>query len=96
MGPFSRIAIGGGLTPLGIHLMTATNLNPHLDVRGNGNFFKYSVGNISTSGFNISPQLNLASAGISLDVYPFAGHSFRLSPGAIVYNGNQAGSTVVA
>lgn len=95
-GPLSRIAIGGGLSPLGIHLLAATNVNQHLDVRGNGNFFQYSVGNISTSGFNISPQLNLASAGISLDVYPFAGHAFRLSPGAIIYNSNQAGSTVVA
>lgn len=94
--PFSRIAIGGGFSPLGVHLLAATNLNPHLDVRGNGNFFRYSVGDISTSGFTISPQLNLASAGATLDVYPFAGHGFRLSPGALFYNTNQASSAVVA
>lgn len=94
--PFSRVAIGGGFSPMGVHLLAATNLNPHLDVRGNGNFFKYSVSNISTSGFTISPQLNLASAGATLDVYPFAGHGFRLSPGALFYNTNQASSAVVA
>lgn len=96
VGPFSRIAIGGGFSPMGVHLLVATNLNPHLDVRGNGNFFNYSVSNISVSGFSISPQLNLASAGATLDVYPFAGHGFRVSPGALFYNTNQAGSNVVA
>lgn len=95
-GPFSRIAIGGGFSPMGVHLLAATNLNRYLDVRGNGNFLNYSVSNISVSGFDISPQLNLASAGATLDVYPFAGHGFRLSPGALFYNTNQAGSTVVA
>ena len=94
--PFSRIAIGGGFSPMGVHLLAATNLNPHLDVRGNGNFLKYSVSGISTNGFTISPQLNLASAGATLDVYPFAGHGFRLSPGVLFYNANEASSTVVA
>lgn len=94
--PFSRIAIGGGISPMGVHLLAATPLNRNFDVRGNGNFFNYSAGNISTSGFTISPQLNLASAGVTLDVYPFAGHGFRLSPGVLFYNTNQASSTVVA
>lgn len=94
--PFSRIAIGGGFSPMGVHLLAATNLNRYLDVRGNGNFLNYSISNISVSGFNISPQLNLASAGATLDVYPFAGHGFRLSPGALFYNTNQAGSAIVA
>lgn len=94
--PLSRVAVGGGISPMGIHLLMATNLNRNLDLRGNGNFFKYSAGNISTSGFSISPQLNLASAGVTLDVYPFAGHGFRVSPGVLVYNANEASSTVVA
>jgi hypothetical protein len=94
--PLSRVAIGGGISPMGIHLLMATNLNRHLDVRGNGNFFKYSVNSISVSGFTISPQLNLASAGVALDVYPFAGHGFRVTPGVLVYNANEASSPIVA
>lgn len=94
--PFSRVAIGGGISLLGIHLLAATNVNSYLDLRGDGHFFQYNVGNFQTNGFDISPRLNLASAGVSLDFYPFPRHGLRLTPGVLFYNHNQATSAVNA
>jgi hypothetical protein len=87
--PFSRLAVGGGISLMGVNLQAATNINQHLNVRGSGNFFKYSLSNIDTGGFNIGGQLSFASAGASLDYYPFPSHGFRVSPGLLFYNGNQ-------
>ncbi len=87
--PFSSLAVGGGISLMGVNLQAATNLNRHLNVRGSGNFFKYTVNNIDTSGFNINGQVNFASAGASLDYYIFPSHGFRLSPGLLFYNDNQ-------
>jgi len=93
--PFSRVAFGGGISLLGVHLMAATNVNRYLDLRGDGRFFKYT-GNFNTDGFAISPRLNLASAGISLDLYPFPRHGLRLTPGVLFYNQNKATSAIIA
>ncbi|MDR3725841.1 MAG: hypothetical protein P4K86_02240, partial [Terracidiphilus sp.] len=38
-GMFSRLAFGAGISPLGIQLQAATNITPHFNVRGTGNFF---------------------------------------------------------
>jgi hypothetical protein len=94
-GPFSRLAFGAGISPLGIGLQVATNINKHLNVRGTGNFYNYSL-NFTTNGFPATASLNMASAGAALDVYPFHA-GFRLSPGVLFYNQNQlsASSTVV-
>jgi hypothetical protein len=86
-GPFSRVALGVGVSPLGMGLQLATNISSHFNLRGTGNIFKYTD-NFTTNGFNASAQLNLASAGASLDFYPFRA-GFRLSPGLLFYNGNQ-------
>jgi hypothetical protein len=86
--PFSRLAFGGGISPLGINVQTAVNASRYLNLRGVGNFFNYTVNNISTSGLNINGKLNFASAGTSIDLYPFPNHGFRLSPGALFYNQN--------
>jgi len=88
--PFSRVAFGGGISPLGINMQTAMNLNRHMNLRGTGNVFQYTNNSISTNGFNIDAKLNLASAGASLDVYPFPHHGFRLSPGVLFLNRNSA------
>jgi len=93
--PLSRIAFGVSVSPLGFGFQTATNLNSHLNVRGTGNFLNYNISNINTNGFTVSPKVNFASAGASLDIYPF--HSgFRLSPGVLFYNQNQATAHFVA
>jgi hypothetical protein len=91
--PLSRVAFGVGFSPLGINVQAATNLNRYLNLRASGNAFNYNVNNISTNGFNVDAKLNLASAGASLDLYPFPSHGFRISPGVLFYNHNSADAT---
>lgn len=94
--PFSRIAFGGGISTMGINLETAVNVEKHLNLRGTGDLFNYTVNNISTHGFNVAAGLNLAAAGASLDYFPFARHGLRISPGALFYNKNEVRGTMVA
>ena len=84
----SRVLRSAWVSPrLGIGLQAATNINSHLNLRGTGNIFKYSD-TFTTNGFSANASLNLASAGASLDYYPFHA-GLRLSPGVLFYNGNQ-------
>jgi hypothetical protein len=94
-GPLSRIGLGVGISPLGIGLDLSTNLSRHFNLRGTGNFFNYSR-TFTTDGISADAKLNFASAGASLDVYPFHG-GFRISPGVLLMNQNQVtASTSVA
>jgi len=86
-GPLSRFGIGAGISPLGIQLQAATNLAGHLNLRATGNFFNYST-TFTSSGITADAKLNLASAGVSADLYPFRS-GFRLSPGVLFMNQNQ-------
>ncbi|HEY2469495.1 MAG TPA: hypothetical protein VGI45_16860 [Terracidiphilus sp.] len=82
--PFSRFAVSGAVSSLGIGAEVTTNLNPHLNLRATGSLFHYGT-TFDTNGFAANGQLKLASARVSLDVYPF--HSgFRISPGMMFYN----------
>ena len=92
--PFSRVAIGGGVSPMGLNMQVAVNANRFMNLRAVGNYFDYSVNNVSVSGFNINGKLNFASAGASVDIYPFPNHGFRLSPGALFYNQNNVAATM--
>jgi hypothetical protein len=92
--PFSRLALGGGISPLGINMQAAVNANRYINLRGVGNIFNYTVNNISTNGMNINGKLNFATAGASVDFYPFPNHGFRLSPGALFYNQNNVTADV--
>ena len=96
--PFSNVAFGGGISPLGVNMSMATNLNRHMNLRGSGNIFNYSVNNFTTNGFTANGKLNLASAGTSIDIYPFANHGLRFSPGVLFLNQNNlsANATVAA
>ena len=94
--PFTRFAFGGGVSPLGINLETATNLNRHSNLRFSGNFFNYAANNLSTNGFTVNAKANLQSVGTSLDIYPFANHGFRLSPGVLLHNANGFNGTFTA
>lgn len=92
---FTHLALSGGISMEGINLQAATNINRYLNIRGVGNVFSYSVNNVKvggsggSNGANVSGNLKFASAGASLDYYPFPKHGFRLSPGAILYNQNK-------
>jgi len=79
---------------MGVNLQVATNLNRYLNVRGIGNYFNYTDNSFSTNGFNVDAKLNFATAGASLDLYPFPNHGFRLSPGALFYNQNAVSAGV--
>lgn len=85
--PFSRVAFGTGISPLGVQLSVTTNINTHLNLRTSGNVFNYST-NFTASGIGANASLALKSAGTSLDIYPFH-KGFRVSPGLLFYNGNQ-------
>ena len=68
---FRVLRLAGALSPLGIDFQAAVNVNRFMNVRGVGNVFNYSLNNISVSGFNVNGKVNLASAGLSLDVFPW-------------------------
>jgi hypothetical protein len=89
--PFSQVAVGAGVSPLGIGIDVSTNLNSHLNLRTSGSFFDQPI-HFTTNGFHADAQLKLASARTSLDIYPF--HlGFRLSPGVMFYNQNRVTAT---
>jgi hypothetical protein len=92
--PFSRLALGGGVSPMGVNMQVAVNASRYINLRGVGNRFNYNVNNISTNGLNINGKLNFATAGASVDFYPFPNHGFRLSPGALFYNQNNVAADV--
>ena len=96
LSPFSRFAMAGAVSPLGVDFQAAVNVNRFMNLRGTGNMFNYTDSNISVGGFNVSGSVKLASAGVSLDVYPWPNHGFRMSPGALFYNQNRANATVLA
>jgi hypothetical protein len=93
--PLSRVALSAGISINGVNLQVATNLNRYLNLRGIGNVVNYTENNISTNGFNIDANLNMATAGAALDLYPFPHHGFRLSPGALFYNQNKVTANAV-
>jgi hypothetical protein len=94
MAPFSQIAIGGSFSTLGPGVQITTNLASHLNLRATGNGFAYST-NFTTSGFNANAKLNMASAGIAADIYPFRS-GFRISPGLLVLNNNKVHAAALA
>ena len=85
--PFSRYAIGAAISPMGPGGELTAYINNHFNVRASGNAFSYST-SFTTSGFPATASLNMASARVSGDIYPF--HlGFRISPGMMMYNGNE-------
>ena len=90
------MAIGGGISTWGGNMKIAVIANRYMNLRGVGNYFTYSLNNVSLNGLNASGTLNFATAGASVDFYPFPNHGLRLSPGVMFYNHNQVASTVVA
>ena len=94
--PFSRLAFSGGIGSMGINMQAAVNASRFFNIRGTGNYFGYNVTNVTinngggSNGISVSGNLKFATAGASLDIYPFPNHGFRLSPGAVFYNQNRA------
>ncbi len=93
-GPFSRIAVGASFNTIGPGIQISTNLADHFNLRASGNAFYYST-NFNTNGFNANAKMNMASAGLAADIYPFH-RGFRVSPGVLVLNNNRINATAVA
>lgn len=94
--PFSRFAIAGGISDMGVNMQAAVNLSNHLNLRSSGNFFNYEDRNISTNGFTVDGKMNFATAGMQMDYFPWARHGFRISPGVLVNNRNALSATMLA
>ncbi len=85
--PFSGLAIGVKFGLLGIGVEAATPLSRTLNLRGGANFFSYND-TLTDDGISYNANLHFRSAEASLDWFPWAG-AFHISPGALLYNGNQ-------
>lgn len=85
--PFSRLALGAKVGILGVGAQVATPLTARMNLSGGANFFSYTD-KLTSDGIHYDANLRLRSAEASLDWFPF-GNAFRLSPGALLYNGNQ-------
>ena len=86
VGPFSRFALGAKVGSLGVGFQAATPLAARLNLSGGANFFSYND-NLTIDGLHYKANLHLRSAEASLDWFPLGG--FHISPGALLYNGNQ-------
>ena len=86
-----RIGVGVRLSTLGAGAEVGVALADKLNVRGGFNIFQYSRG-FDHDGITYKGQLNLRSGEAHLDWYPL-GHTFHLSPGLLLYNGNGATAT---
>jgi len=84
---FPGIGVGAKIGLLGPGFEVAVPLAPHFNVRGGGNFFSYTD-SLSTDGINYNANLRFRSVEASLDWFPWGG-GFHISPGALIYNGNQ-------
>ena len=83
----SHIGIGLTMSTLGAGIELATPLTERSNLRTSFNMFIYSRP-FNTSGITYNGELNLRSAELNYDWFPFR-NSFHLSPGLLVYDGNK-------
>lgn len=84
---FPGVGIGFKVGLFGLGVEAAVPVANHFNVRGGGNFFSYND-NLSTNGITYDANLRFRSAEASLDWFPWGG-GFHVSPGALLYDGNQ-------
>src|SRR5579864_3116014 len=85
--PFSRLGVALKASLLGAGIEAATPLTPRSNLRAGFNMFSYDRG-FNKDGVSYAGQLRFRSVEAHYDWFPFHG-SFHLSPGVLVYNGNQ-------
>jgi hypothetical protein len=83
----SRIAVGVKVSLLGAGIEVATPVTYRTNLRFGFNAFSYGRG-FSNDGISYNANLSFRSVETHFDWFPFAG-SFHLSPGLMIYNGNQ-------
>lgn len=84
---FSRLGIAIKASLLGVGVEAATPLAPRSNLRAGFNIFSYDR-SFNKDGVTYAGQLRFRSVEAHYDWFPFGG-SFHLSPGVLVYNGNQ-------
>lgn len=85
--PFSRLGIAVKMSSLGAGIEAATPLSHRSNLRVGFNMFNYDRG-FDEDGIAYAGHLRFRSGEAHYDWFPFHG-SFHLSPGVLVYNGNQ-------
>src|SRR5579864_4150182 len=85
--PFSRLGVAVKASSLGAGVEAATPLTPRSNLRAGFNMFSYDRG-FNKDGVAYAGQLRFRSVEAHYDWFPFSG-SFHLSPGILLYNGNQ-------
>ncbi|HXZ42455.1 MAG TPA: hypothetical protein VEG68_17065 [Terriglobales bacterium] len=83
----SSLGVGVKVSLLGAGIEAATPLTYHTNLRFGFNAFSYSRG-FTNDGVGYNADLSFRSFETHFDWFPFAG-GFHLSPGLMVYNGNQ-------
>ena len=83
----SRLGIGVKMSTLGAGVEFATRVTARSNLRTAFNVFTYGRP-FDTEGITFQGELNLRSAQVNFDWFPFGG-AFHLSPGMLVYNGNK-------
>lgn len=87
-GEIGKVGVALKMSSLGAGFEMGTSVAQKLNIRGGFNAFSYSRG-FGKDGIQYSGSLDLRSADLLLDWFPFGG-GFHLSPGALIYNGNAA------
>jgi hypothetical protein len=94
-GETGRVGVGVKFSSLGAGAEAAASITSHANVRGGFNIFRYSE-TFTKDSIPFNGQIVFQSIEALLDWFPFGG-GFHLSPGALVYNGNQIkASTTIA
>ena len=84
---FPGIGVGAKVGLLGPGFEVAVPVARRFNVRAGGNFFSYTD-SLTSNGIAYSANLRFRSVETSLDWFPWGG-GFHISPGALIYNGNQ-------
>lgn len=83
----SKVGVAVKMSLLGVGFEGAIPITYHTNVRAGFNMFSYSRG-FNNDGVNYAASLSFRSLETHFDWFPFSG-GFHLSPGLMLYNGNQ-------
>lgn len=90
--PFSKVAVGVIVSPLGIGIGAATPITRSINLRTGFNIFSYSLTG-TDDGANFSGTLKLHSFQASADWFPWHRRGFHVSPGLLFNNQNRVRAT---
>jgi len=91
MASHSNFGVAGKVSTLGIQIEAAKPILNHANIRLGFNVFGLSD-TFDNDGINMAANLNLRSFDVYFDWFP-GGGSFHLSPGLVLYNGNEVTAT---